>query len=473
MLAGRADHAAAALDNGPILLAGGAGRQGGALAGVEHYDPVNGLWTVPPASAKMASARRGPTATFFLGEEGSGHVLVVGGDGGDGEAPLDTTEIYDTEKQAWSAGPALAEGRRRHTATLLRDRTKILIAGGEGKDGLLGSAVLFAPAESGGWAVSEGSLGEARAGHTATLLRDGAVLIAGGGEGDEALATAEIVTAAVAESSPVWSLRTTAMTSGRACHTATLLHDGRVLVVGGRQSAGGCEAGDPLATAAIYDPERDPENAPDSTCDPWCEVPRTLVEARAGHTATLLDNGMVLIAGGFGAGGPLESAELYDPKKPPEESGCACDLGSFQQAGSLASARAGHTATRLPDGAVLLAGGRGASVLASADVYRPATQCRTLSDCPTSLICNAEKQCVPPEVTCGTESGAGAEGGGAGAGGGSGNGECAPQPSLVGACSSGGGGPGGAGGLVVALVGFLSVFVRRRAPCRRGPARIP
>ena len=85
--------------------------------------------------------------------------------------------------------------------------------------------------------------------------------------------------------------------------------------------------------------------------------------ARYQHTATLLPSGKVLVAGGFGVGGVLSSAEVYDPS-----------TGTWTATGSLGTARQGHTATLLPSGKVLVAGGNGGRrFLPSAEVYDPST----------------------------------------------------------------------------------------------------
>src|SRR5581483_9519721 len=98
-------------------------------------------------------------------------------------------------------------------------------------------------------------------------------------------------------------------------------------------------------------------------CSSWAAT-GSLNAARDSHTATLLPNGMVLAAGGFGVSGVLASAELYDPASE-----------NWTSTGTLNTARAQHTATLLPDGMVLVAGGfdNGINVSASAELYDPAS----------------------------------------------------------------------------------------------------
>jgi hypothetical protein len=196
--------------------------------------------------------------------------------------------------------------------------------------------------------VATGSMADARVGHTATLLRDGRVLVVGGADlmdGIDNLATAELYNPLTGKFT-----RTGSMAQGRADHTATLLADGRVLIAGGY--GGGTL---PLATVEIYDP----------SSGTFSQLVSMTV-ARQNHTSTLLDNGKVLITGGLDDNSHvLASAELYDPA-----------TGRVATTGSMTTARELHTATLLADGRVLIAGGIGAdqaTALASAEIYDPAT----------------------------------------------------------------------------------------------------
>lgn len=244
----------------------------------------------------------------------------------------------------WTATGSLVTGRYNHSATLLPDG-KVLVAGGIAVCcDSIASAELYDPA-SGTWTAT-GSLANAREQHTATLLPNGKVLVAGG-NGDffySSLASAELYDPA----SGTWT-GTGSVVTARSTHTATLLPNGEVLV------AAGLFLTNPIRSAELYD----------SASGTWSATGRLVGSGHSGraqHTATLLPEGKVLVAGGYNSAYiNLKSAELYDPASE-----------TWTATGSLITARDFHTATLLPNGEVLVAGGNNGGNLASAELYTSA-----------------------------------------------------------------------------------------------------
>ena len=164
--------------------------------------------------------------------------------------------------------------------------------------------------------------------HTTTLLGNGKVLIAGGGNGGE-LSTAEIFDPATEKFTPTGNMHV-----GRFYFTATLLSNGRVLVAGGICDNQGC-TGTITSSAELYNPVTGTFARTGS-----------MSAQRSSHRATWLTNGAVLVTGGATSTGVTATAELFHPL-----------TGSFERTGSMRSQRELHTATRLTNGAVLVAGG--------------------------------------------------------------------------------------------------------------------
>ena len=321
---GRDQHTATLLPSGQVLVVGGRDTSGDYLASAELYNPATGTWEYThslPGEHPIADH----TATLLA----DGQVLVAGGTNNTGEQSR--AFLYNPAAGNWTETASLPTPRTNHTATLLPKGTVLVVGGAnlEGPNPYLGSACLYKPNEP-AW-VDAGSLAMGRAFHTATLLPNGRVLVAGGINNKFlAESTAEVFTG---ES---W-IPTGSLGTARYQHTATLLADGRVLV------AGGWNDGE-LNDAEIY-------NRGESI--PTASLPAL----RRLHTATLLPNGRVLLAGGDAAG---TGAELFNPK----------GVGSWQAAPPMHVGRCLHTATLLAGGRVLVAGGFGSNYR-SAEFYTP------------------------------------------------------------------------------------------------------
>ncbi len=277
-------------------------------------------WRIVQASPPQLD---GHTTTLV----GDGKLLVLGG--------MTALEVasdrgfvlsFDPAKHQATAklGGQLVAPRWVHTTTTLKDG-KLLGAGGEAL-AVHASAELVDPVA--GTSTATGSMREARARHAAALLASGKVLVVGGG-------TIGLGTSSELSSSELFDPATgtwsdgPSMLNGRAFATATTLSDGRVLVVGGTRKS-----------TELYDP----------TTNTFERV-GDLSEARLGHVAALLPSGNVLVAGGFVKPPPsaevTRSAEIFDPA-----------TRAWTKIADMPTPRGNATATLLKNGLVMVAGGR-------------------------------------------------------------------------------------------------------------------
>ncbi len=291
-----------------------------------------GAWVM---TGPLNAAREGHTATLLP----DGRVLAIAAGGNETASPAEASiEAYDAVAGTWQALTSMRPPRRNHTATLLPDG-RVLIAGGDGGPGqpLVAASLLFDPAT--GALTATGALKTPRVQHTATLLPDGRVLVLGGGN-PGFLASAEIFDPATGAWATVGPLK-----KAREYHTATLLQDGTVLAVGGTGPDGRLTSIERYSVASGTS----------------IEVAQ-MASPRGFHTATLLPDGRVLIAGGDGGGGegfPAE-AELFDSA-----------TNGVSETAAMLRPRRHHTATLLPDGRVLVVGGDRNSPLAETELFDP------------------------------------------------------------------------------------------------------
>ncbi|MGA9772148.1 MAG: kelch repeat-containing protein [Blastocatellia bacterium] len=317
----RSWHRSTLLPDGKVFVTGGLDSYGNALASAEIYDPATGQFT--PAGT-MNSRRAGHTATLLP----NGLVLIAGGaySKNDWET-LSSAEIYDPATGRFTQIAGLKTARMGHEATLLSDK-RVLITGGTGANrdirGLRSAEIYDSLT---GVFTETGHMSEPRLDHTATLLPNGSVLITGGYSiqisSSELASTAELYDPATNSFSLVAS-----MNFYRYKHSAVLLSDGRVLIAGGIAT----DPGKPrYTTAEIFDPAT---NSFVKTGD------MILDRFKVRNGAVLLKNGKVLIAGGSWG------LEVYDPA-----------TGRFSFKPSQMMTRYYSTATLLANGEVVIIGG--------------------------------------------------------------------------------------------------------------------
>jgi hypothetical protein len=319
VLTPRISQTATLLPNGKVLIVGGERCDSngctGRLNSAELFDPSTETFSL---TGSMSIARAGHTATLL----NSGTVLVTGG--GDSSTGNDATaEIYDPATRSFSRAGDMANGRTRHTASLLLDGRALIVGGSTTADGSspIDTAELYDPSTR--TFSPAGIMPKASASHTASMLLDGSILIAGGWGWDcpGTQAAMAIFDPASNKFSPSVNL-----SIGRAEHTATTLNDGNVLITGG-SFADFCNMdGSNLDTAVVFDPSS-------SSFSPEL----VMREPRARHSAILLANGKVLVAG--------STAELFDPA-----------TSGFSITGDPNAPVVDGRAIRLSDGRVLFIG---------------------------------------------------------------------------------------------------------------------
>ena len=315
------------------------------LNSAELFDSNSGTFT---SVGTMTAARFLPAAVAL--PKGA-NVLVAGGSSSTGNGTaLNSAELYDVSQQTFTEiGNMNCEFQGDIMAALSND--EILIFGGVvNETGKSNCAEIYNPG-TGSFSLT-GSLPTQSVDGAAmayAVLKNGQVLVVGGASPEGYVNTAQLYDPSTGMFTPTGN-----MTTSRGYATATLLKNGMVLVTGGQADC--CMS---VNTAELYDPNT----------GTFASTNGPMSAARSFHTATLLPNGSVLIAGGIESPtspGNVASAELYNSL-----------TGTFSLTGSMSVGRAWHTAILLTDGLVLVAGGatygQWGSATNSADLYNPST----------------------------------------------------------------------------------------------------
>jgi len=382
-------HTATPLSDGTVLVAGGTFRGTAATASAEIYDPTTGSWT---AVGNLLFARSLHTATLLNGDS----VLLAGGSGGGCCSGLVSAELYDPASQTWQLVPSMSAPRREHSAAVIQGGAAVLISGGytccTDPGPAFDNAEVFDLASQ-TWSLAAG-MSQGRYDYPLTTLADGTVLAAGGtgfsrssGVQRDPLASAERFNPAAAApqttrvtiSSNAAEASFTA--SGTNCNAGTYATPvtltwtvGSIctltIPVPGGYVFSGWSDGSQANPRSVTAPAAATTYSFVLTSTSWTAA-GTMSDIRARPTATLLGDGTVLVAAGYGIWNvPQGSAEIYDPVS-----------NGWTTAGGMYGGRVTHTATRLLDGRVLVAGGytSGPHYWPVAEIYDPSTRQWTAS----------------------------------------------------------------------------------------------
>jgi hypothetical protein len=370
---------------GDVLVIGGEDNFGNPLNSAELFHPATGLFYT---ACNMTVARREPLSSNILKNGGNslaGDIIVMGGEFAKKTAKgktitghWKTTELYDPVTGMFTAGPPM-KGCAEDTNQVQLTDGRILIAGGErgtliGTETAIKTAQTFNPS-TGKFTATRGWLATPRSVIAAAQIvgcncaNEGKILIAGGADiNGNALKAAELF-----DPSRGTFKVTGKMNFARAHATASVLSGGKILIAGGTESG---NRGLSLNTAEIYDPTTGTFAL---TTAAFPGTGTNMTDFRTNHTATTLNDGTILIAGGEDDTGPahaqhagLGTAEIYDPS-----------TGSFTAtAQGMTAGRNLATATLISgsgtalDGQVLIAGGMDVNffTLDTAEIYNPSDQ---------------------------------------------------------------------------------------------------
>jgi N-acetylneuraminic acid mutarotase len=274
------------LEDGRVLVIGGADADFNFLDSAEIYDPSTGTWS-------FTGSMNEPRFEDFTAVLLPGHKVLIAGGFGPPFNALNSAEIYDETTNTWTPTGSMNVARGEFATVVLHDGGVLAVGGVATDETPIASAEIYNPG-TGIWTLT-GSMSTARNDLALVVLQDGRVLAAGGGMGDEELpryASAEIFDPHTGQWTP-----TSSMTSPRSEteHAVVRLPDGRVLVPGGHTAPH-----TPVSSADLYDPQT----------GTWSAAGFMSV-LRAGHVAVLLNgNRGVLVMGGYSVEGGVSTTSV-------------------------------------------------------------------------------------------------------------------------------------------------------------------
>jgi hypothetical protein len=355
----RQEHVMILLSTGKMLVAGGrsSNTSTAALATAELFDPATRTWG---STGSMAGARRIHRAVQLGSTSNpttSGKVLVVGGI--NGTTSLSSAELYSPTAGTWTGAAGLPSARHDGTAILLASG-QVLVAGGLSGTTVLNTALRYNPASGTGTWTAVANMSTPRRSHTATLLvvpgnstLNNKVLVVGGNSGTGSLTSVQLF-----DGTSAWTTLT-ALSTAREGQTATALATGNVLLTGGVNGS------TTLATTLLF-------NAASGSGSFASAGP--LTSPRSSHTATrlavnVLSSGQVLVSGGSNGTSALATSELWD------------GASTWTSTTALPAAVQGHTAGLLANSSLLIAGGiSGSTVQNAARIYDPSVGLACMND---------------------------------------------------------------------------------------------
>jgi MYXO-CTERM domain-containing protein len=375
MTEARSGHTATLLVSGKVLIAGGESTAGALTTHsktAELFDPATGTFA---ATGAMTAGRSFHAAALLS----TNNVVVAGGVGA--TAALGATEIYDVTTSKFRAVGNLIVARAKPALVAL-GANQALIAGGQDATGaVLDSAELFnATAET--WSTTD-RMGAKRVGHYLAAPSGAAATVVAG------ITSSLLGDLAACErfAAGTWTA-SAGLAEPRHDFAGASFSDGKILVAGGFQAS----VGKVLATAELFDPSQ----------AKWVTA-GTLAHARTAHTLTALPSGAAVAAGGVVRDTTgkitsyLKSAELFDPGS-----------NTWTALTDMAGVRAFHSATLLNDGRVLVAGGAGATgaAIATAEILAldaDGTACTLPATCASGFCADGvccKTACVAPCTAC-------------------------------------------------------------------------